>query len=119
MFGRLTLPLNKWLLFSLPLSQAEIQEANLDSSNVCMASLEREVRFLAKEVEGLRETAERVKGLEGDNRELTKQAAIDQRTLATLREVLTEEIIILTHFTDNATAAACMCFTEALRFYIR
>lgn len=40
-----------------------------------------------KEVEGLRETAERVKGLERDNRELTKQAAIDQRTLGTLREV--------------------------------
>ncbi|XP_044046746.1 girdin isoform X2 [Siniperca chuatsi] len=71
--------------------QAEIQEANLDSSNVCMASLEREMRFLVKEMEGLRETAERVKGLEGDNRELTKQAAIDQRTLATLREELVSE----------------------------
>lgn len=71
----------------LPLAQAEIQDANLDSSNVCMASLEREMRFLVKEVEGLRETAERVKGLERDNRELSKQAAIDQRTLATLREV--------------------------------
>ncbi|XP_074485145.1 girdin-like isoform X5 [Sebastes fasciatus] len=71
--------------------QAEIQEANLDSSNVCMASLEREMRFLVKEVEGLRETAERVKGLERDNRELTKQAAIDQRTLTTLREELVSE----------------------------
>ncbi|XP_053183082.1 girdin-like [Scomber japonicus] len=71
--------------------QTEIQEANLDSSNVCMASLEREMRFLVKEVEGLRETAERVKGLERDNRELTKQAAIDQRTLATLREELVSE----------------------------
>ena len=59
----------------------------MDSSNVCMASLEREMRFVVKEVEGLRETAERVKGLERDNRELTKQTAIDQRTLATLREV--------------------------------
>uniref|UniRef100_A0A4W6C294 Coiled-coil domain containing 88Aa n=1 Tax=Lates calcarifer TaxID=8187 RepID=A0A4W6C294_LATCA len=71
--------------------QAEIQEANLDSSNVCMASLEREMRLLVKEAEGLRETAERVKGLERDNRELTKQAAIDQRTLATLREELVSE----------------------------
>ncbi|XP_031145140.1 girdin-like isoform X1 [Sander lucioperca] len=71
--------------------QAEIQEANLDSSNVCIASLEREMRFLVKEVEGLRETAERVKGLERDNRELSKQAAIDQRTLATLREELVSE----------------------------
>nr|XP_046261029.1 girdin-like [Scatophagus argus] len=71
--------------------QAEIQEANLDSSNVCIASLEREMRLVVKEVEGLRDTAERVKGLEGDNRELTKQAAIDQRTLATLREELVSE----------------------------
>ncbi|XP_033950996.1 girdin isoform X3 [Pseudochaenichthys georgianus] len=71
--------------------QAEILEANLDSSNVCMASLEREMRFVAKEVEELRETAERVKGLERDNRELSKQAAIDQRTLATLREELVSE----------------------------
>ncbi|XP_032398855.1 girdin isoform X4 [Etheostoma spectabile] len=71
--------------------QAEIQEANLDSSNVSIASLEREMRFLVKEVEGLRETAERVKGLERDNRELSKQAAIDQRTLATLREELVSE----------------------------
>lgn len=86
MFKRFTLPLSKGTFYSA-LCQVEIQEANLDSSNACMASLEREMRFLVKEVEGLRETAERVKGLERDNRELTKQAAIDQRTLATLREV--------------------------------
>lgn len=72
--------------------QAEIQEANLESSNACMASLEREMRFIVKEVEALRETADRVKGLEADNRELSKQAAIDQRTLATLREVTVELI---------------------------
>ncbi|KAF7663406.1 hypothetical protein LDENG_00211260 [Lucifuga dentata] len=71
--------------------QAEIQEATLDSSNVCVARLEKEMRFLVKEVEGLRETAERVKGLERDNRELSKQAAIDQRTLTTLREELVNE----------------------------
>lgn len=58
----------------------------MESSNVCMAGLEREMRFLVKEAEALRETSERVKGLEADNRELRKQAAIDQRTLATLRE---------------------------------
>lgn len=62
----------------------------MESSNVCMAGLEREMRFLVKEVETLRETSERVKGLEADNRELRKQAAIDQRTLATLREVSEE-----------------------------
>lgn len=59
----------------------------MESSSVCMAGLEREMRFLGKEVEVLRETAERVKGLEADNRELSKQAATDQRMLATLREV--------------------------------
>ncbi|XP_043970115.1 girdin-like isoform X2 [Gambusia affinis] len=71
--------------------QAEIQEANLDSRNVCMASLEREMRLLVKEAEGLRETSERVKSLERDNRELIKQAAIDQKTLAILREELVSE----------------------------
>ncbi|XP_017272313.1 girdin isoform X2 [Kryptolebias marmoratus] len=71
--------------------QAEIQEANLDNRNVSMASLEREFRFLLQEVEGLRETSGRVKYLENDNRELTKQAAIDQKTLETLREELVSE----------------------------
>uniref|UniRef100_A0A3Q2TUY2 Girdin-like n=1 Tax=Fundulus heteroclitus TaxID=8078 RepID=A0A3Q2TUY2_FUNHE len=71
--------------------QNEIQEASLDSRNVCMVSLEREMRLLVKEAEGLRETSERVKSLEGENRELTKQAAIDQKTLATLREELVNE----------------------------
>ncbi|KAM4751120.1 girdin-like isoform 3-T3 [Anableps anableps] len=80
--------------------QAEIQEANLDSRNVCMASLEREMRLLVKEVEGLRETSERVKSLERENRELIKQAAIDQKTLATLREELVSEKLI-TQQRDN------------------
>ncbi|XP_061625762.1 girdin-like isoform X3 [Phyllopteryx taeniolatus] len=71
--------------------QTEIQEANLDSSNVCMASLEREMRSLVKEVEELRETAERVKRLERDNREQAKQSDIDQRTLDMLREELVSE----------------------------
>ncbi|XP_035993136.1 girdin isoform X1 [Fundulus heteroclitus] len=71
--------------------QNEIQEASLDSRNVCLVSLEREMRLLVKEAEGLRETSERVKSLEGENRELTKQAAIDQKTLATLREELVNE----------------------------
>lgn len=57
-----------------------------------MASLEREMRLLVKEAEGLRETSERVKSLERDNRELIKQAAIDQKTLATLREVRINQI---------------------------
>lgn len=81
--------------------QAEIQESNLDSSNVCMASLEREMRSLVKEVEALREAAERVKSLEGDNRELCKQAAIDQRTLVTLREVKRTNHFLLTSWVQG------------------
>lgn len=69
--------------------QAEIQEANLDNRNVSMASLEREFRFLLQEVEGLRETSGRVKVLESNIKELTKQAAIDQKTLTTLSQVRT------------------------------
>ncbi|KAJ0050541.1 hypothetical protein NL108_003761, partial [Boleophthalmus pectinirostris] len=71
--------------------QAEIQDANLDSSNVRIASLEKETRFLIKELENLKEAAERVKSIERDNRELSKQSAMDQRTLATLREELVSE----------------------------
>ncbi|KAK0155867.1 Girdin [Merluccius polli] len=71
--------------------QAEIQEASLDNTSARVASLERETRGQGKELEGLRETAERVKGLERDNRELAKHAAIDHRTLATLREELVNE----------------------------
>ncbi|XP_077574793.1 girdin-like isoform X3 [Stigmatopora nigra] len=71
--------------------QAEVQEANFDSSNVCMASLEREMHCLVKEVEELREKAERVKELEKDNRELAKQSDINMRTLDTLREELVSE----------------------------
>ncbi|KAJ0033310.1 hypothetical protein NQD34_000417, partial [Periophthalmus magnuspinnatus] len=71
--------------------QAEIQDANLDRSNVCITSLEKETRLLTKELENFKETAERVKSTERDNRELSKQSAIDQRTLATLREELVSE----------------------------
>ncbi|KAM6972453.1 girdin-like [Aplochiton taeniatus] len=71
--------------------QAEIQDSTLDSSNLRLATLERDNRCLGKELEGLKETAERVKGLERDNRELAKQGAIDQRTLSTLREELVSE----------------------------
>ncbi|XP_062303817.1 girdin-like isoform X2 [Osmerus eperlanus] len=71
--------------------QAEIQDATLDAANVRVASLERDARALGKEAEGLRETSERVKALERDNRELAKQTAIDHRTLATLREELVSE----------------------------
>lgn len=71
----------------------------MDSSNVAMANLEREMRYLMKEAESLRETADRVKGLERDIREQSKQAAIDQRTLVTLREVRAQTAFILKNIT--------------------
>ncbi|XP_030637695.1 girdin [Chanos chanos] len=71
--------------------RAEIQEATLDSSSLRQAGLEKENRALAKEVATLRETHTRTKELETENKELLKQAAIDKRTLATLREELVSE----------------------------
>lgn len=67
--------------------RAEVQEASLDASALRQATLEKENRALGKELEALREAGSRVKELEMDAREMLKQAAIDQRTLSTLREV--------------------------------
>lgn len=67
--------------------RAEVQEASLDASALRQATLEKENRALGKELEALREAGTRVKELEMDAREMLKQAAIDQRTLSTLREV--------------------------------
>ncbi|KAL2086762.1 hypothetical protein ACEWY4_017821 [Coilia grayii] len=71
--------------------RAEVQEASLDASVLCQASLEKENRALAKELEAQREAGARVKELEGEAREMLQQTAIDQRTLITLREELVSE----------------------------
>ncbi|XP_067276773.1 girdin isoform X2 [Pseudorasbora parva] len=71
--------------------QAEIKDARLDEDSLRLAQLERENRVLGKEIAALRDTCGRVKDLEKDNKELVKQATIDKKTLATLREELVNE----------------------------
>ncbi|XP_063039855.1 protein Daple isoform X2 [Engraulis encrasicolus] len=72
-------------------TQLEAKEAALDDSGLRLATLERESGVLGKELGRLKETAGRAKELERDNKELQKQATIDKRTLATLREDLVNE----------------------------
>ncbi|XP_041927680.1 protein Daple isoform X1 [Alosa sapidissima] len=71
--------------------QLEAKEAALDESGQRMAVLEREGSAMGKELVRLKETASRAKELERDSKELQKQATIDKRTLATLREDLVNE----------------------------
>ncbi|KAG5857353.1 hypothetical protein ANANG_G00018570 [Anguilla anguilla] len=71
--------------------QLEAKEAALDESAARVAALEKENGALGKEVARLREAAGRVKELERESKELQKQATIDKRTLATLREDLVSE----------------------------
>ncbi|XP_035269604.1 protein Daple [Anguilla anguilla] len=71
--------------------QLEAKEAALDESAARVAGLEKENGALGKEVARLREAAGRVKELERESKELQKQATIDKRTLATLREDLVSE----------------------------
>lgn len=52
-----------------------------------MATVEKESTALSKEADRLKEMAVKAKELERENKELQKQATIDKRTLATLREV--------------------------------
>ncbi|XP_048830257.1 protein Daple isoform X2 [Brienomyrus brachyistius] len=71
--------------------QLEVKEAALDESSLRLTSLEKENSALDRELNRLKETASRVKELEWENKELQKQATIDKRTLATLREDLVNE----------------------------
>ncbi|KAI1895868.1 hypothetical protein AGOR_G00111190 [Albula goreensis] len=71
--------------------QLEAKEAALDESAARVASLEKEGGALGKELGRLKEVAGKVKELEWENKELQKQATIDKRTLATLREELVSE----------------------------
>ncbi|KAJ8393066.1 hypothetical protein AAFF_G00069700, partial [Aldrovandia affinis] len=71
--------------------QLEAKEAALDESAARVAGLEKEAGALGKEAARLREAAGKAKELEWENKELQKQATIDKRTLATLREDLVSE----------------------------
>nr|XP_023697020.1 protein Daple-like [Paramormyrops kingsleyae] len=69
----------------------EVKETALDEGMVRLSCLEKEGCLREKELNYLRETSAKVKELESENKELQKQATIDKRTLATLREDLVNE----------------------------
>ncbi|XP_054652615.1 protein Daple [Dunckerocampus dactyliophorus] len=67
------------------------KETELEEKSGQLAVVQKEVQALSKEVERLKEVAVKTKELERDYKELQKQATIDKRTLATLREELVSE----------------------------
>ncbi|MBN3296131.1 DAPLE protein, partial [Amia calva] len=71
--------------------QVEVKEAALDESGLKLAALEKETKILERELSKAKEAANRVKELERENKDIQKQATIDKRTLATLREDLVHE----------------------------
>ncbi|KAG7465787.1 hypothetical protein MATL_G00157300 [Megalops atlanticus] len=71
--------------------QLEVKEAALDESALRLAGLEKEAGATNKELSRLKEATGKLKELEWENKELQKQATIDKRTLATLREDLVNE----------------------------
>lgn len=66
---------------------AEGKELELDEKARLVAAVEKENLSLSQDVSRLKEMVVKAKGLEKENKELQKQATIDKRTLATLREV--------------------------------
>ncbi|XP_053923578.1 protein Daple [Cuculus canorus] len=71
--------------------QVEVKDAILDDSTVKLAAAEKENKTLEKEIARFRDSSNKLKEFEKDNKDLIKQATIDKRTLATLREDLVLE----------------------------
>ncbi|XP_029767329.1 protein Daple isoform X1 [Terrapene carolina triunguis] len=71
--------------------QVELKDAILDDNTVKLAAVEKENRTLEKEVARFRDSSNKMKEFEKDNKDLIKQVTIDKRTLATLREDLVLE----------------------------
>ncbi|CAL8271168.1 unnamed protein product [Merluccius merluccius] len=69
----------------------EAKEAELEEKEARLTKARKETGAQGKELERLKEASVRAKELERDNKELQKQATIDKRTLATLREELVSE----------------------------
>ncbi|XP_053291192.1 protein Daple isoform X1 [Pleuronectes platessa] len=69
----------------------EGKETELEERVRLLATIEKEGGALSKEVDRLKEVAVKAKELERENKDLHKQATIDKRTLATLREELVSE----------------------------
>ncbi|KAB0399368.1 hypothetical protein E2I00_017530, partial [Balaenoptera physalus] len=66
--------------------QVELKDAVLDDSSAKLSAAERESRALDRELARCRDAAGKLKELEKDNRDLTKQVTMHTRTLTTLRE---------------------------------
>lgn len=71
--------------------QLEAKEAALEENCLRLASMEKEGTALNKELGRLKEAAGRLKELEMEYKDLQKQATIDKKTVATLREELVNE----------------------------
>ncbi|XP_037359937.1 protein Daple-like [Talpa occidentalis] len=71
--------------------QVELKDAVLDDSTAKLSAAEKESRALDKELARCRDAASKLKELEKDNRDLTKQVTMHTRTLTTLREDLVLE----------------------------
>ncbi|KAM9202268.1 protein Daple isoform 2-T2 [Dugong dugon] len=71
--------------------QVELKDAVLDDSTAKLSAAERESRAMDKELARCRDAASKLKELEKDNRDLTKQVTMHTRTLTTLREDLVLE----------------------------
>ncbi|XP_067403180.1 protein Daple isoform X3 [Emydura macquarii macquarii] len=71
--------------------QVELKDAILDDNTVKLAAMEKENRILEKEIVRFRDSSNKMKEFEKDNKDLVKQVTIDKRTLATLREDLVLE----------------------------
>ncbi|XP_065258712.1 protein Daple [Emys orbicularis] len=71
--------------------QVELKDAILDDNTVKLAAVEKENRTLEKEIARFRDSSNKMKEFEKDNKDLIKQVTIDKRTLATLREDLVLE----------------------------
>ncbi|MGH0171509.1 UNVERIFIED_CONTAM: hypothetical protein FKN15_070949 [Acipenser sinensis] len=71
--------------------QVEVKEAALDESGLKVATLEKESKTLEKELSKLKEASNKAREVERENKDMQKQATIDKRTLATLREDLVHE----------------------------
>ncbi|XP_069321327.1 protein Daple [Eulemur rufifrons] len=71
--------------------QVELKDAVLDDSTAKLSAAEKESRALDRELARCRDAAGKLKELEKDNRDLTKQVIVHTRTLTTLREDLVLE----------------------------
>ncbi|KAH0620423.1 hypothetical protein JD844_020858 [Phrynosoma platyrhinos] len=71
--------------------QVELKDANLDENTVKLTAMEKENRTLERELARFKDSSNKMKEFEKDNKDLQKQVTIDKRTLATLREDLVLE----------------------------